>query len=499
MRCPVCGRRVPSLCPVHGKVEVPEPDSSQVSGSTNPTFAGYRVERVVARGGFGTVFAAAPDGGGETVAIKLPRPDRPDARLCLVHEVQVLREVGTPHVPAVLGSGALGDGTPYVVMEYLTGRTLAERLLGRVDPLPLDEACTLALAVLAALEAVHDKGYIHRDLKPENVIVAEGGRRVTLVDFGLTAAIDPRGRTRDSTLGGAGVGTAEYMSPEQCEGRADIDARADIYAMGVMIFELCAGHPPFWGPRSVVCESHLSRRPPRLSASIPVTLGALLSPAGRGVLLTGIDEVVARCLAKDRADRYASVAALREALRGALAGGEGATTAAMPRALRAPGAPGARDGGPSTERAPLEAIDAVDASTAGDAPAGPPLRATMRSPPFDGHASEARGDRVSAAAPERLRSRRALAAIASRWGSCSSRRRPTSSCSRPSSRRSAGRSRTPRRAAASPCSGKDRATTPREARSAPPRSCSAGASPPASASISRWSRCARARTARSAS
>src|SRR5262249_6993712 len=172
IRCPHCGRRVPSVCPVHGTLEVPEPDSSQVSGRSNPRFEGYRVRRVVARGGFGTIFEAEPaDGSSTTVAIKLPRPDRAAAQLCLLHEVEVLGEVGSPHVPALLGRGALGDETPYVVMEYLHGSTLADRLLGRAEPVPIDEATALVLSVLDALEVVHDKGYIHCDLKPENILV----------------------------------------------------------------------------------------------------------------------------------------------------------------------------------------------------------------------------------------------------------------------------------------------------------------------------------------
>jgi eukaryotic-like serine/threonine-protein kinase len=327
-RCPACGRRVPSFCPTHGKVEVPDPDSSQVSGSTSPSFPGYRVRRVVARGGFGTVFEAElMDGGdGASVAIKLPRPDRPDAWLCLSHEVKVLTDVGPPHVPAVFGNGELGDGTPYVVMQYLTEPTLAERLVARGEPLPLAEAGALTLAILDALSAVHDKGYIHRDLKPENIFVEEGTGRVTLVDFGLTAVMETRGSARESTPDGGGAGTAEYMSPEQCEGRADIDARADLYAMGAILYELCAGHPPFWGPRSVVRESHLSRRPPRLSAAV----------AGRSAIPRGVDEVVARCLAKDRRDRYAGVAELRGALAAALVEEGGSPPPARPT-MRSPG------------------------------------------------------------------------------------------------------------------------------------------------------------------
>jgi serine/threonine protein kinase/tetratricopeptide (TPR) repeat protein len=317
-RCPVCGRRIVGVCPVDGQVAGAEPDSSQVWGPVSPSFAGYRILRLVARGGFGTVFAAEPEGGGAPVAIKLPRPDRADAWLCLSHEMAVLADVGAPHVPALLGHGALADGAPYLVMDYLTAPTLAARLLGRVDPVPVAEACVLVLSILDALQAVHAKGYVHCDLKPENIFVA-ADQHVTLVDFGLVTALEiagheggSRSRTRESTFAGVGVGTAEYMSPEQCEGRGDIDGRADLYAMGVILFELCAGHPPFWGPRTVVREGHLSRRPPRLSTVVGGKDG------GAPAVPRALDEVVARCLAKDRQDRYADVTELRAALTAAL-------------------------------------------------------------------------------------------------------------------------------------------------------------------------------------
>jgi serine/threonine protein kinase/tetratricopeptide (TPR) repeat protein len=328
-RCPSCGRRVRDACPEHGRVENPDPDSAQISGPTIPQFAGYVIKRIVGSGGFGTVYEAAPDppapGMPATVAIKLPRPDRADASECMTHERAVLADVGPPHVPRLFGSGELGDGTPYVVMEYLTTPTLSERLIARAAkpgetpaPMPLADACALAISILRALEAVHDKGYVHRDLKPENIFVDERDRQVTLVDFGLVAALD-LSKTRDTTIAGAGVGTAEYMSPEQCEGRADIDARADVYAMGVILYELIAGHPPFWGPRTVIKEAHLSRRPPRLSA---VVAGAAIPRA--------LDDLVARCLAKDRRDRFEDVAALREAIEAVLA------AIAAPRPLERP-------------------------------------------------------------------------------------------------------------------------------------------------------------------
>ncbi len=212
---------------------------------------------------------------------------------------------------------------------------------------------------------MHGAGYVHRDLKPENIFVAVD-QHVTLVDFGLVAAMEIAGqrrapglaRTRDSTLAGAGMGTAEYMSPEQCEGRADIDARADLYAMGVILFELCANRPPFWGPRTVVREGHLSRRPPRLSTVV----------AGHGPgrsIPRSLDDVVARCLAKDRADRYATVAELRAAL-----------TAA--------------------------ALEPITPSAHASRPP-PPLRPTMRSPAVAPPASRAEGGGAPGSAAPRDR------------------------------------------------------------------------------------------------
>jgi tetratricopeptide (TPR) repeat protein len=273
------------------------------------------VLHVLARGGFGTVYLAEPEAGGRPAAIKLARAGHPESHLGLAHEIEVLGKVGPPHVPALLASGWLVDGTPYVVMEYLEAKTLADRMVegtaparGRAapEPLPIPEVCALGLSILRALSAVHARGYVHCDLKPENVFVGDDLSAV-LVDFGLVVPIDADDDSPEGAAEGAGAGTAEYMSPEQCEGRDDVDARADIYAFGVMLFELVAGWPPFWGPRTLVHQGHLSRRPPRLSAVA----------SGRPVPAE-LDAVVARCLAKDRRDRFADAGELRAALEDAL-------------------------------------------------------------------------------------------------------------------------------------------------------------------------------------
>jgi tetratricopeptide (TPR) repeat protein len=326
----VCGKRArlsAPVCPQHGPC-APEPlaeDFGSGEGPAIPRFPGYRTVAVLGRGGFGVVFAAQPEEGGPTAAVKVARADGPDAGPRLLRELTVLREVGPPHVPAIYGDGALPDGSPYIVMEHVAAPTLADRLVSGAPPIAVEEARALALGTLRALSAVHARGFVHCDLKPENVFVCADGHAV-IVDFGLAAsAVEPPGDRAspppaaeglERTIEAPVAGTAEYMAPEQCEGREGIDARTDVYAMGVILYELLAGAPPFWGPPAAVRQGHLASRPPRMAP-----------PPGRGPIPRALEAIVERCLAKDPHDRFESAAALAEAL------------AAVPAEEEAPAAP----------------------------------------------------------------------------------------------------------------------------------------------------------------
>src|SRR6266851_4339646 len=270
--------------------EAPSPDLKIV-------VPGYRVERVLGRGGFGVVVAASsPDGA--RVALKIATADDAVAAAQLAREEKALRAVGPLAAPAVLGSATLPGGQPYLALELLEPPTLAQRLRQAGAPLGRAELWRSAAALCDSVGAVHVAGYVHLDLKPDNVFLTGGGAR--LIDFGLARAF---GERRDRAA--AFAGTPEYASPEQCEERPDLDARTDVYALGVMLFEMLTGRPPFTGEPQAVRQAHIGLRPPR--------------PSQFAAVSTAIEQVVLRALAKDRSRRYASTSALKAALQSALA------------------------------------------------------------------------------------------------------------------------------------------------------------------------------------
>ncbi|WP_437786958.1 protein kinase domain-containing protein [Sorangium sp. So ce1097] len=338
MRCSLCHRRIGALagCPLHGgaaeKREV-------VAAEVAPRVAGFDGLRLLDEGGFSRVFAASRREDGLAVALKIAR-HRGDPRFS--REAAALRRIGPPAVPRLLDEGEIEGGFPYLVLERLDGETLArwmEALPGAGAAAPAD-AARLVDALGAAVDRIHAAGVVHRDLKPENVMVlpAEApAPGVALLDLGLARMMDEaRGATGEGgqpTHTGLRLGSALYMAPEQCLDARDVDARADLYSLGVVAFELLTGRPPFVGDASAVVHAHVALRPPRPSELAPVP--------------RAVDEVLLRALAKARVERFGSAHALAEALRAALAGvlarpplqgaGEPATR---------PGEPPQRGGGP---------------------------------------------------------------------------------------------------------------------------------------------------------
>ncbi|MDC0676723.1 protein kinase domain-containing protein [Sorangium atrum] len=268
---------------------------------------GFRIERLLGQGGFARVYGATREADGRSVALKVARR-QDDGRIA--REAAALARLDPPLVPALLGRGRSGELGPFLVLERLEGCSLARRLadLPGAGAMPIAQASAIVRALSAALDAVHDAGLVHRDLKPENVWLRPGGE-VALIDFGLAAQARADGDARaalgpDLTQTGAILGTAAYMAPEQCLGARAVDARADIYALGAMIFELLTGRPPFVGEAAEVRQAHVARRPE--------------PPSSIAQLPEGADEAVLRCLAKDPEARPARASDVARALAASL-------------------------------------------------------------------------------------------------------------------------------------------------------------------------------------
>ncbi len=271
---------------------------------------GYLIESTRYRGSVSTLYRARETRTGAPVALKVMRPQFATARGALrrfQQEAETLQRLRHPHIVDVLEHGALPDGRPFIAMEWLEGRDLAAELAAR-GSFSAPEALELLEQVGSALRAAHGAGVVHRDLKAQNVMVLPGGTGplVKLVDFGVAKLLAPEEPGTALTSTGLVLGTPLSMAPEQIRGETP-DARTDLYGLGVLLYQLVTGQPPFQGTTQVELEEqHLHAPAPRASERAPV-------PAA-------LDAVVGRCLEKRREDRYPSVDAALEDLRRAVRG-----------------------------------------------------------------------------------------------------------------------------------------------------------------------------------
>jgi serine/threonine-protein kinase len=224
----------------------------------------YKILASLGGGAFGSVYRAVHQRSGMLVAIKLlHRPiDDADGKRVIV-EARAAATLAHPNVVQVYDLALTGDRRPYIVMQLLDGQPLGHLIGTRVA---VPHALSIASDVLAALEVAHQRGVIHRDLKPDNIFLSKG--RAVIVDFGLAKLVaDPRAPSL--TVTGEALGTPHYMAPEQVRGEL-ADGRADLYAVGCVLFEVLAGQPPFPGAATfAVFDAHLNAPPPSIAALRP--------------------------------------------------------------------------------------------------------------------------------------------------------------------------------------------------------------------------------------
>ena len=269
----------------------------------------YRIEALVARGGFATVYRGRHLALARTIALKVLHRDLAKTSSMarrLLDEARAVNRIRHPNIVDIYDVGTLRDGRPYLVMEWLDGRSLDAELAARGQLTALE---TLAVMedLLPALAAAHDAGVIHRDVTASNVIVLPRGDwfAVKLLDFGI-AKLVADDEVGNDTSSDVRLGTPSHMAPEQIRGGV-VDARTDVYGVGVLLFQLLAGRPPFLaGTALELADLHVEVIAPRVS-----TLAAV-PPA--------LDEAVARCLSKHPDARWTDARALLNALRAAVAG-----------------------------------------------------------------------------------------------------------------------------------------------------------------------------------
>lgn len=267
----------------------------------------YRIERILGTGGMGSVYEAQNTRVDRRVAIKVMHKAQDRQDIARFEREARAAQIGSPYIVQVFDLGYLSDGAPYMVMEYLAGESLGERLK-RVGVLSPPEVLPIAKQILDALAAAHRAGIIHRDLKPDNVFLAriEGTDEeiVKLLDFGISKFTDTARKPSDMSLtrSGVAVGTPHYMSPEQVQGSKNIDFRTDLYSLGVILYRCLCGQLPFQSEDvAPLLVQILLETPKPLHQLRPETDPELSA-------------LVARAMSRQASDRFSTAAEFRAAL-----------------------------------------------------------------------------------------------------------------------------------------------------------------------------------------
>jgi tRNA A-37 threonylcarbamoyl transferase component Bud32 len=276
----------------------------------------YVVDRILGEGGMGIVVSATHQQLGQRVAVKFLLPaycENPEAVARFLREAQAAVRIQSEHVARVIDVGTLESGAPYMVMEYLSGRDLASELTTR-GPLPIEEAVGHVLQACEAIAEAHAHGIVHRDLKPANLFLArraDGSPLVKVLDFGISKSAAGVGAPMNLTSTQSVMGSPLYMSPEQLKSTKNVDHRTDIWALGVILYELVTGVTPFRAETvSALIATVVSEQPPALRTLRPEAPPEL-------------EAILSRCLEKDPARRVPHVGTLALALE-PLAPGQGA-------------------------------------------------------------------------------------------------------------------------------------------------------------------------------
>jgi serine/threonine protein kinase len=293
------------FCPNTGKIFAPErffPIGKLLEGK-------YLVGRPIGIGGMGAVFEATHTLLQKKVAVKILLPEfarDEEMRRRLMREARAASATGHRNIVAVSDLGTTPEGGVFIVMEHLSGRSLKE-LIAQSAPLAISRAAGLTAQILAALEAVHKKGIVHRDLKPDNIIVTiedDGHELLKVLDFGVSKLVGAEHELEETGLTTIGrlMGTPRYMSPEQVEGLADLDHRADLFACGGILYTMLTARPPF------VAST--------LNQMIVAILAGKVTPPSQVVstIPREVDVVVLRALARRREDRFPDASTFRRAL-----------------------------------------------------------------------------------------------------------------------------------------------------------------------------------------